>query len=64
MKKYDFSKLTRMLLLARFFRDYEDLHSASDQCASELAEREHDLAITDAEWSAWRESQEKAEAQF
>ena len=36
-----------------FFADYSNLHSEGSD-ASELAERERDLGITDADWQAWK----------
>lgn len=47
-----------------FFCDFDRLHSESDVDASELAEREKELGITQDDWDSWRESKEKAEAQF
>lgn len=64
MKNDTYAKLTRKLNLVRFFEAYERMNSESDVDPSELAEREHELQVTDAEWDEWRESKEKAEAQF
>ena len=57
-KLYDFSRLTRWMVLDKFFTEMED----SNTDPSYLAEREHELGVTKSEWAEYHASKKRAEA--